>query len=92
MPLARLCSVDPTGFEAARGTEAGLWTGLVHIHEAAGNRLWPRLVAAAELAWCPAGVRGYDGCGQRMGALRADLDALGIGCHAGARPGRGEGN
>ena len=81
VPLARLYSFDPAPFETAVGIEAALWTELVHTDEAADNRLWPRLAAAAELGWSPAAVRGYDGFVRRMGALRAHLDALGIGYH-----------
>ena len=81
VPLARLYSFDPAPFETAVGIEAALWTELVHTDEAADNRLWPRLAAAAELGWSPAAVRGYEGFVQRMGALRTHLDALGVGYH-----------
>ncbi|TDK21503.1 hypothetical protein E2F46_14810 [Luteimonas aestuarii] len=81
VPLARVYGFDPTPFKTALGIEAALWTELVHTDEAADNRLWPRLAAAAEVAWSPADQRGYEGFVQRMGALRAHLDAMGIRYH-----------
>jgi len=82
VPLARLYGFDPAPFTTAVGIEAALWTELVHTDAAADNRLWPRLAATAELAWSPAGQRGYAGFVQRMGALRPHLDAMGIDYHA----------
>jgi len=81
VPLARLYSFDPAPFRTAVGIEAALWTELVHTDEAADNRLWPRLAAAAELAWSPANQRSYAGFVKRMGALRPHLDAMGIAYH-----------
>lgn len=81
VPLARLYDFDPTPFKTAVGIEAALWTELVHTDAAADNRLWPRLAAAAEVAWSPAGQRGYEGFVRRMGALRPHLDAMGIRYH-----------
>ncbi|MGJ4801901.1 beta-N-acetylhexosaminidase [Luteimonas sp. SDU82] len=81
VPLARMYSFDPAPFRTAVGIEAALWTELVHTEAAADNRLWPRLAAAAELAWSPASQRGYEGFVRRMGALRPHLDAMGIAYH-----------
>ncbi|WP_187470989.1 beta-N-acetylhexosaminidase [Luteimonas viscosa] len=81
VPLARLYAFDPAPFRTAIGIEAALWTELVHTDAAADNRLWPRLAATAEVAWSPAGQRGYHGFRQRMGALRPHLDAMGIRYH-----------
>ena len=78
VPLARLYGFDPAPYTTAVGIEAALWTELVHTDEAADNRLWPRLAASAELAWSPARRRSYAGFVQRMGALRAHLDAMGV--------------
>ncbi|MGO4779681.1 family 20 glycosylhydrolase, partial [Lysobacter sp. 2RAB21] len=82
VPLQRVYSFDPAPFKSAVGIEAALWTEYVHSDAAADDRLWPRLAAVAELAWSPAGQRGYAGFVQRMGALRPQLDALGIHYHA----------
>ena len=81
VPLARLYSFDPSPYPTAVGIEAALWTELVHTDEAADNRLWPRLAAAAELAWSPEARRSYAGFTQRMGALRPHLDAMGVAYH-----------
>ena len=81
VPLERLYSFDPTPFKTAAGIEAALWSELVHTDEAADNRLWPRLAAAAELGWSPAARRSYEGFVQRMGALRPHLDGMGIRYH-----------
>ncbi len=81
VPLARLYSFDPAPFATAVGIEAALWTELVHTDEAADNRLWPRLAAAAELGWSPASQRGYAAFLRRMGALRGHLDAMGVAYH-----------
>ncbi|MGY1520304.1 beta-N-acetylhexosaminidase [Luteimonas sp. A482] len=81
VPLVRLYSFDPAPFKTAVGIEAALWTELVHTDAAADNRLWPRLAAAAELAWSPAEQRSYTGFVKRMGALRSHLDAMGIAYH-----------
>ncbi len=81
VPLARLYSFDPGPFKTAVGIEAALWTELVHTDAAADNRLWPRLAAAAEVAWSPIERRGYEGFVQRMGALSPHLDAMGIEYH-----------
>ena len=81
VPLARLYSFDPAPFKTAVGIEAALWTELVHTDADADNRLWPRLAAAAELAWSPAEQRSYTGFVKRMGALRSHLDAMGIAYH-----------
>jgi hexosaminidase len=82
VPLKRVYSFDPAPFKSAVGIEAALWTEYVHSDAAADDHLWPRLAAVAELAWSPAGQRGYAGFVQRMGALRPQLDALGIHYHA----------
>jgi hexosaminidase len=82
VPLKRVYSFDPTPFKTAVGVEAALWTEFVHTDAAADDHLWPRLAAVAEVAWSPAGQRSYDGFVQRMGALRPQLDALGIHYHA----------
>ncbi|MGX9719561.1 beta-N-acetylhexosaminidase [Stenotrophomonas acidaminiphila] len=82
VPLARVYAFDPTPFRTAVGVEAALWTEFVHGEAAADERLWPRLAAVAEVAWSPAGQRGYDGFVRRMGALRPQLDALGVQYHA----------
>ena len=81
VPLARMYSFDPAAFRTAVGIEAALWTELVHTDAAADDRLWPRLAAAAELAWSPAAARSYEGFRQRMGALRGHLDAMGVAYH-----------
>lgn len=82
VPLARLYAFDPTPFPTALGIEAALWTELVHTDAAADNRLWPRLAAAAEVAWTPTAQRRYAEFVRRMGALRPHLDAMDIGYHA----------
>lgn len=81
VPLARVYSFDPSGFKTAVGVEAALWSELVHTDAAADDRLWPRLAAVSEVAWSPVGQRDYAGFLERMGALRAHLDALGIRYH-----------
>ena len=81
VPLARLYSFDPTPFKTAVGIEAALWTELVHTDAAADNRLWPRLAAAAEVAWSANAQRNYEDFVQRMGALRTHLDAMAIRYH-----------
>ncbi|KAF1699482.1 hypothetical protein CSC62_00850 [Pseudoxanthomonas jiangsuensis] len=81
VPLERVYSFDPTEFKTAVGIEAALWSELVHTDAAADDRLWPRLAAVSEVAWSSAGQRDYAGFLERMGALRAHLDALGIRYH-----------
>src|SRR5262249_49366112 len=82
LPLKRVYSFDPAPYKSAVGIEAPLWTEYVHSDAAADDHLWPRLAAVAELAWSPASQRSYAGFVQRMGALRPQLDALGIHYHA----------
>lgn len=82
LPLERVYAFDPAPFKSAVGIEAALWTEFVHTDAAADERLWPRLAAVAELGWSPAGQRSYAGFVQRMGALRPQLDALGVHYHA----------
>lgn len=81
VPLKRTYSFDPAPFKTAVGIEAALWTEFVHTDAAADARLWPRLAAVAEVAWSPVGQRSYAGFVQRMGALRPQLDALGVRYH-----------
>lgn len=78
VPLERVYAFDPGKFSNVAGVEAALWSELVHTDAAADNRLWPRLGAVAEVAWSPADGRNFDGFRKRMGALRPQLDALGI--------------
>ncbi len=81
VPLKRLYSFDPAPFKTAVGIEAALWTEFVHTDASADAHLWPRLAAVAELGWSPAGQRSYAAFAQRMGALRPQLDALGVQYH-----------
>lgn len=78
VPLKRLYGFDPAPFKSAVGIEAALWTEFVHTDASADDHLWPRLAAVAEIAWSPAGQHSYDGFVQRMGALRPQLDAMGV--------------
>lgn len=78
VPLARVYQFDPSPYSTALGIEAALWSERVHADATADNRLWPRLSAVAEVAWSPAASRDYASFRQRMGALRAHLDQLGI--------------
>lgn len=78
VPLKRLYGFDPAPFKSAVGIEAALWTEFVHTDASADDHLWPRLAAVGEIAWSPAGQRSYDGFVQRMGALRPQLDAMGV--------------
>lgn len=81
VPLKRVYGFDPAPFKTAVGVEAALWTEFVHTDASADDHLWPRLAAVAEVAWSPAGQRSYDGFVQRMGALRPQLDAMGVHYH-----------
>lgn len=78
VPLARVYSFNPQSFPAAVGVEAALWSERVHTNATADNRLWPRLAAVAEVAWTPKSERDYTRFTERMGAMRARLDAFGI--------------
>lgn len=78
VPLARSYAFDDSAYPTAVGIEAALWSEWVHSDATADNRLWPRLGAVAEVAWSPAASRDYASFRQRMGALRAHLDQLGV--------------
>ncbi|HET7267898.1 MAG TPA: beta-N-acetylhexosaminidase [Oleiagrimonas sp.] len=78
VPLARVYSFNPQSFPAAIGVEGALWSERVHTNATADNRLWPRLAAVAEVAWTPKSQRDYTSFTERMGSMRARLDAFGI--------------
>lgn len=59
--LARVYSFDPSIFNSAVGIEAPLWTELILTDERANERLWPRLLAVAELAWSSPANKDFDG-------------------------------
>ena len=59
--LARVYSFDPSIFNSAVGIEAPLWTELILTDERANERLWPRLLAVAELAWSSPVNKDFDG-------------------------------
>ncbi|HET9048466.1 MAG TPA: beta-N-acetylhexosaminidase [Chiayiivirga sp.] len=82
VPLPRIYAFDPTKFPTAVGVEGALWSELVHDDAAADNRLWPRLAAVAELGWTTTARRDYARFTRRLAALRAHLDAQGIGYYA----------
>lgn len=81
VPLARVYAFQPEQFPSAIGVEAALWSEHVHADASADDRLWPRLGAVAEVAWSLPSRRDYASFTQRMGALRAHLDALGVAYH-----------
>ena len=57
------------------GTQANLWTEYVTTPEKAEYMLFPRLLAAAEVAWTPAARKDYAAFLPRLGQQFARLDA-----------------
>ncbi len=76
--LERAYSMNPQSYSNVMGVEGAMWSERVESIDAADNRMWPRMAAIAELAWTTEANRDYSQFAQRLGALRAHLDALGI--------------
>ncbi|WP_088331596.1 beta-N-acetylhexosaminidase [Lacimicrobium sp. SS2-24] len=78
IPLERVYSLMPENYQQVVGVEAPMWSEKVASDATADNRNWPRLAAIAEVSWTPAQQRDYGAFTQRLSALRAHLDSMGI--------------
>ncbi|MCF2947544.1 beta-N-acetylhexosaminidase [Paraglaciecola aquimarina] len=78
VPLERAYQLNPQNFKQVIGVESAMWSELVHTNEAADNRLWPRLLATAELAWTEERHRDYPRFLSRVDSVIPILDRLNI--------------
>jgi len=60
------------------GIEAPLWTEFANNPAEADDRLWPRLTAAAEVAWTDESNRQIKDFRTRLGAFRKRMDLMGL--------------
>jgi hexosaminidase len=60
------------------GIEAPLWTEFAHTTHEADDRLWPRLTAAAEIAWSQETQREIKDFRLRLGSFGERFDLMGI--------------
>ncbi len=82
LPLAKVYSYNPLPAELTAeqkkhilGVGANMWTEYITTPEKAEYMLFPRMLAAAEVAWVPAARRNYADFLPRMGQQFARLDA-----------------
>ncbi|MDT0156503.1 family 20 glycosylhydrolase [Microbacterium sp. ARD32] len=75
---AELLEVAP---DAIAGVEAALWTESVGSLADAEQLMYPRIAAAAEIAWSTRDTRSWDGFRERLGALAPAWRADGIRFH-----------
>lgn len=82
LPLAKVYSYNPLPKELTPeqqkhilGTGANMWTEYITTPEKAEYMLFPRFLAAAEVAWTPAAQKNYVEFLPRMGQQFARLDA-----------------
>jgi hexosaminidase len=82
LPLAKVYSYNPLPSELTPeqqkhilGTGANMWTEYITTPEKAEYMLFPRFLAAAEVAWTPAAKKNYAEFLPRMGQQFARLDA-----------------
>lgn len=78
IPLERVYSLVPESYQQVVGVEAPMWSEKVADDATADNRNWPRLAAIAEVSWTNQPQRDYQAFTQRLAALRAHLDMMGI--------------
>ena len=85
LPLEKVYSYKPLAAELTPaqqkhilGIQANMWTEYITTPAKAEYMLFPRLLAAAEIAWTPAADRQYDDFLTRLGAQYARLDAKNI--------------
>jgi hexosaminidase len=78
VPLERAYQLNPQSFKQVVGVESAMWSELVHTNADADNRLWPRLLATAELAWSLEENRSYDAFLLRVNQLKPMLRSLNI--------------
>ncbi|MCP4326635.1 MAG: family 20 glycosylhydrolase [Alteromonadales bacterium] len=79
VPLKQVYSFSPADYEGnVVGIEAPLWSEWVRSDAMADNRLWPRLMAVAELAWTAETLKIYQQFTHRAMAHRAQLDRFSI--------------
>ncbi|MDF7815654.1 family 20 glycosylhydrolase [Hymenobacter sp. YC55] len=82
LPLAKVYSYNPLPKELTpeqqkhiMGVGANMWTEYITTPEKAEYMLFPRFLAAAEVAWTPAALKSYEAFLPRMGQQFARLDA-----------------
>ena len=73
--------VDGVGEDAILGVEAPLWTETITTLGEIETMLFPRLCAAAEVAWSPAAVRDWEDFRARVAAEAPRWDAEGVDYH-----------
>lgn len=76
--LERAYSLNPQKFTQIVGVESALWSELVHDTDTADNRLWPRLVATAEVSWSKEDNRDYKSFTNRLSSMQSRFDKLNI--------------
>ncbi|MFD5826639.1 beta-N-acetylhexosaminidase [Lentzea sp. NPDC060358] len=67
--------------DAVLGVEAPLWTETVTTEEELDQMAFPRLAAAAELAWSPRATHGWDDFARRLAAQAERWEVRGIHFH-----------
>lgn len=85
VPLERAYQLNPQSFTQVVGVESAMWSELVHTDADADNRLWPRLLATAELAWSQEEHRNYDEFLLRVNQLKPMLTRLNIQYYEGSK-------
>ncbi|MEV7693099.1 family 20 glycosylhydrolase [Microbacterium sp. NPDC089189] len=83
-PLERAYDWEPTaiidGIEESDilGVEAAVWTETIRTEQDLEAMVFPRLAAAAEIAWSPAAALDWPGFRERLAVLAAGWDAAGV--------------
>jgi hexosaminidase len=84
-PLSRAYRYEPVPGDLSEaelsrilGLEFPLWTEWVPSRERLDYQVWPRLAAAAETGWTPAGQKDLAGFRPRLEGFLARLDRLGV--------------
>ena len=60
------------------GVEAELWSEYTYTDQILDNRLWPRLLAAAEVGWTPRNRKDWGDFSQRVAVYSRHMTNLGI--------------
>lgn len=76
--LERVYSLNPQKYNNIVGVESPVWSELVHDDDTADNRLWPRLVAIAEVSWSTQENRNYKQFLSRLSVMKPRFDKLNI--------------
>ena len=80
--LDRAYGLDPASLTSddrqVLGVEAELWSEYTYTDQILDNRLWPRLLAAAEVGWTPRNRKDWGDFSQRVAVYSRHMTNLGI--------------